>query len=512
MPRIFQGPRALLLLFILVLAALRLAVIGGVPISPDEAYYWAWSRHLAVCYYDQPGMVAWVDRLFALPFAHATVFTLRLGAVALSALSTWIFYRTYRDYSSDEMEAALFAMVFSILPFTWLTGIIMIHDTAFLPWLALAYWALVRLARHDGRPRDWLFLALALTGAMYAKFSAVMIGWGLGLYMLWSPRGRRWWRTWPPYAAGALAAVLYLPVAAWNAHHGWVSVQAVHELTERTGITAADRLGWVAGYLGSQIGMFSPLLGLAVFAALFKGVRDAWRRPADDLVVLPVCLALPVFLYFLQQSFRSPVFGNWPGVAYIPAGMLAMREAARVVRGGGVSDAGRNFTRRFIIAGIALELVLIFLFTVHLRTRAFRPALAELENAFGLERRIDWRLDADFAGWDKLAALTEEERPRADFILTRRYQVAGVLEFMLPDRPFLECYNRGQRGNQWDLWSNLEREKGRTALYVDVKKMPPPVRERCGAVEPIYHPYVIGDQRRPVKTIYMYLCRDWKGP
>ena len=100
----------------------------------------------------------------------------------------------------------------------------------------------------------------------------------------------------------------------------------VGELTARTGITWSDRVGWVMEYVGSQVGIFSPLLGLAVFAALIKGVREAWKRPGDDRVVLPVCMALPVFLYFLQQSFKSPVFGNWPGVAYIPAGMLAMSE------------------------------------------------------------------------------------------------------------------------------------------------------------------------------------------
>ncbi|HUT53372.1 MAG TPA: glycosyltransferase family 39 protein [bacterium] len=512
MPRILQSPRTSLLFFILVLAVLRLAIIGGIPISPDEAYYFAWSRRLAVCYYDQPGMVAWVDWLFGLPWAHATVFTLRLAAVVLSALSTWVLYRAYRDYRDDEREAAVFAMVFSLLPFTWLTGIIMIHDTVFLPWLALTYWAIVRLAKHDGRPRDWLFLSLAITGAMYAKFSAVMIGWGLALYMLWSPRGRRWWKTWHPYAAGALTGALYLPVVIWNARHGWISLRAVQELTTRTHITPADRLGWVIEYMGSQIGIFSGLLGIVVFAALLKGVRDAWKRPADDRVVLPVCLALPVFLYFLQQSFKSPVFGNWPGVAYVPASMLAMSEVSRLFREGGAGAGKSNFTRRFIIAGLALDLALIFLFTVQLRTRAFRPALAGLEKALGLTERIDWRLDADFAGWDEMAALTEQERPRADFILTRRYQIAGVLEFMLPDQPEVECYNQGQRGNQWDLWPGLSRDTGRTALYVDIKRMPREVRARCGSVEPIHAPLVLGDPERPVKTIYMYLCRGWKGP
>ena len=28
-------------------------------LHPDEAYYWLWSKHLALSYYDHPGMVAY---------------------------------------------------------------------------------------------------------------------------------------------------------------------------------------------------------------------------------------------------------------------------------------------------------------------------------------------------------------------------------------------------------------------------------------------------------------------
>jgi 4-amino-4-deoxy-L-arabinose transferase-like glycosyltransferase len=503
-----QSPRTALVLFIIVLSALRLAVIGGIPITPDEAYYWTWSRHLAVCYYDQPGMVAWVDWLSALPWERVTVFSLRLPAALLSGLSAWALFLCYRDYRDDEREAAVFAMVFSLLPFSFLAGLIMIHDTAFLPWLALSFWALTRLTKNDGRPADWLFLALAITGAMYAKFSAVMIGWGLVLYMIWSPKGRRWWRTWRPYGAGALSGLLYLPVVVWNARHGWISVHAVGELTARTGITWSDRLGWVMEYVGSQVGIFSPLLGLAVFAALIKGVREAWKRPGDDRVVLPVCMALPVFLYFLQQSFKSPVFGNWPGVAYIPAGMLAMSEIFPLLKPESQGVGRARMVKWFILAGLVLNLTFLFLATIELRTFIFRPMLAKM----GAAAKLNERLNNDFGGWDEMAAVVEQERPRADFIMARRYQVASVLEFKLPDQPFVECYNQGQRGNQWDLWSGLAQKKGKNALYVDTRKMAPEARARCARVTPLHPPLVLKDGGQPVKKLYLYVCENWQGP
>lgn len=484
-------------------------VIGNIPLSPDEAYYWTWSRRLAVCYYDQPGMVAWVYWLFALPGAISTPFRARLAAVVISAVSTWIFYRAYREYRDDEEEALVFAVVFSVLPFTWIAGIILIHDTVLLPWIVLVYWVFIRLAKFDGRAGDWLLLSIALTGAMYAKFSAVMVVWGLFLYMLWSPKARKWWWTWPPYAAGVITTVLYLPVVWWNAQNDWISVHAVGELTKMDPLTILERLTYVAEYVVSQVGIFSPLLGIVVFGALIKGVREAVAEPGRDRVVLPVCLSLPVFVYFFGLSTRSHVYGNWPGIAYFPVCLLAMREVVRAWRAR--EDKGL-FGRRLVAVALVLNLMLVVTALLHLQFRIFRPAMEDIEERFDLHKRIDWRLDMDFEGWDTMVVLARGARPGMDFIMARRYQVASMLEFMMPDQPYVECYNKGQRGNQWDLWSRLDERRGQSALYVDIKPIPRLVRERFEEVEPVVQPMILGDPERPIKRLFLYRCRGWKGP
>jgi len=38
---------------------LKLIVSGLAPLHPDEAYYWLWSQHLSLGYYDHPPMVAY---------------------------------------------------------------------------------------------------------------------------------------------------------------------------------------------------------------------------------------------------------------------------------------------------------------------------------------------------------------------------------------------------------------------------------------------------------------------
>ncbi len=503
-----KSPEKGLFVFVAILSVYRLATIGTFSITPDEAYYWTWSRRLAVCYYDQPGMVAWVDWLFALPWARTTAFTLRMGAVVLSGLSVYLLYRLYLEYRREKWEAALFAMIFSVLPFSWLAGIVMIHDTALLPWLVASYWMIFRLARRDGRASDWFLLAVCLAGAMYAKLSAVMLSWGLILYMLYSPKGRRWWRTWPPYAAGALAVVLYLPVLWWNHENDWVLLSAVGELTDMKELAFLDRLRYFSEYVFGQIGMFAGLFGVIVFGALIKGLIRSLRAPADDETVLPVCLALPIFLYFMQLSFRSHVYGNWPSIGSVPVAMLGMREAALAMR------EGRNkslFGSRSVVVGLAINFFVIVagMLVIHGVTR---PLFSAIEERFELKDRIDWRVDMDMRGWDAMVEVVENSREGEDFILARRYQVASMLEFLLPDQPFVECYNKGQRGNQWDLWSTLDERVGQDALFADTKLFPRRVREVFESYEPVVKPLVLGDPERPIKEIYVVECRNFKGP
>ena len=69
------------------LTALRLLVAATVPLSPDEAYYFVWSRALAAGYLDHPPMVAlWIRAGTALIGPGA----LGIRPVSSSIASTWV--------------------------------------------------------------------------------------------------------------------------------------------------------------------------------------------------------------------------------------------------------------------------------------------------------------------------------------------------------------------------------------------------------------------------------------
>src|ERR1700761_7784411 len=64
--------------------AIKTALLPFVPITPDEAYYFAWARHPALSYLDHPPFVAWLMTL-ALPFWKSSL-GIRLPGVLFNHL------------------------------------------------------------------------------------------------------------------------------------------------------------------------------------------------------------------------------------------------------------------------------------------------------------------------------------------------------------------------------------------------------------------------------------------
>ena len=58
------------LVMVTVLTLLRLWLCGILELLPEETYYWTYSKHPALGYFDHPPMVAWVIGLGKIGRAH----------------------------------------------------------------------------------------------------------------------------------------------------------------------------------------------------------------------------------------------------------------------------------------------------------------------------------------------------------------------------------------------------------------------------------------------------------
>ncbi|MBW8270664.1 glycosyltransferase family 39 protein [Caldovatus aquaticus] len=398
-------------LLLLGATGLRLLLAALVPLAPDEAYYWVWSRHLQPGYLDHPPMVAlWIAAGTAL--LGETPLGVRLLGPLSVALGSVLLARAAAALFPDRPGCGPWAA--ALLNATLALGVgavVMTPDTPLLFFWTLALWALARLHR-DGDARWWLLVGLAAGAALASKYTAALLGLGILLWLLLSPPARRWFRAWQLWAGGVLALAAFAPVLAWNAAHGWASF-AKQGGRAGGGALALRHLGELV--LG-QIGLATPLVFLLCAAGAAAALRRAWpgARGGRDgggasAALLLAALVLPGALLFVWQSLGSRVQGNWPAILYPAAGIAA------------ACLLGPRWARLrvpAVVLGAALT-ALVYL----------QAAAAPLP----LPRRSDPTL-ARLGGWAEFAAAVEAARAAAgaEFVAAEEYGLASELAFRLP--------------------------------------------------------------------------------
>lgn len=434
---------AILLASLAALTLLRLVVAGIAPLAPDEAYYWVFSHALAPGYLDHPPMVAlWIRAGTAI--AGQGALGVRLLGPLAGALGSLLLFdaaerlwspappcagsgrrtcgRTGAAASGRQAGVAAFGRpaavgacgqqpgvtAAALLNATLLAGVgavIMTPDTPLLFFWTACLWALARLL-HRGRPAWWLAIGLFAGLALASKYTALLLWLGIGLWLLWVPAQRRWWRSPMLWAGALLGGLVFLPVVLWNAEHGWAS------LLRQGGRVAAwqpARAGQFLGELiGGQIGLATPLVFLLFVVGVGWAARRGWqhRDPAGALIA---ALTLPGATLFVQHALGDRVQGNWPAILYPAAAVAA---------------AGLDRSRWLRLRWPAVALGVAITLLVYVRATS-----AVLTLPPGIDP-----VAHQLAGWDGLAESVEAARraQAAGFVAADDYGVAAELARALP--------------------------------------------------------------------------------
>ena len=450
------------------LTGVRLVVAGFAPLSPDEAYYWVWSRALAPGYLDHPPMVAlWIG--FGTLLAGDTPLGVRLLGPLSAALGSVLLARAAADLLPGRGAGLAAAALLNATLLLGVGAVTMTPDTPLLLFWTAALWAMARLLR-TGRGAWWLAVGAACGLALASKYTAALLGAGIALWLL-HPSQRRWLATPWPWAGGALALALFAPVVAWNAGNGWASFA---KQGGRVGDWTPGRaLTFEAELLGGQVGLATPL----VFALCVAGCVAAARRLRDPAWALLAALTLPGAAVFAQHALGDRVQGNWPAVLY-PAACVA-------AAGLGAGWAGR-LRRPAVALGLALTALVYVQAT-------FAP--------LALPRRLDVTL-VRLAGWDALARDAAALRAPGDaFVAAESYGLASMLAFHRPGVPVLGAEERwagfnlppplagvaGQPGLL--VLSNRRREPPNPVYWVSATEIGQLVRGRGGVTAEEYSVY-----------------------
>ena len=296
--------------------ALRLVFQGVVDLLPEEAYYWNYAQHLDFGYLDHPPMVAWLIWLGTSLFGQ-TEFAVRMAAPLCWLTAAFFSFQLARNLYG-KTAAFIAVSLFAALPFFFAIGFLMMPDAPLTAAWAGSLYFLERSVLAD-RKTAWVGVGVCLGLGLLAKYSIALLGPAILVFFLLDERSRRWFASPWPYLAAAIAILLFSPVIAWNAAHGWVSF--AFQSTRRLGAPAEFSLHIL---VASILLLITPVGFAAALSMLIPsaGLRQAFRRKFGRVQLFIAVFALTPLSVFVAFSFFHQVKLNWTGplwLALLPA-------------------------------------------------------------------------------------------------------------------------------------------------------------------------------------------------
>jgi len=460
------------LVVLLVVTVLRVGFLAIFPydLSPDEAYYWDWSRHLSWGYYSKPPMVAWLIGLFNHLFGTSE-FSVRLPAAICSSIAlAGLFF--LGSLMFDTLTGFFASLVFFATIGSAVSSMIMTIDAPLLCFWSLSMavvWKAWQSSRAEpgGASLVWWTLAGMVAG-MGLLSKQTMAGFTLAviLFLVFNPRGWRLLFSPEPYLFLSVQIFLIFPVLEWNQRHNWITFRHTAHHFESGARALVPNFGTFFELLGSQLGIVTPLLFLltVVVSSCFAwmlGRRITRRRLGkglfDRTLFLLVTGLLPLAAVFLL-GFKQRINANWPAPFYLSLAVLLTAWAF------GKAACRSRLDRLRVLYQPAVILGLFLVATLYL--------LPFLLGAFNLEgSKIDPTVR--LRGWKQLGTeasriLDEFPSPEKTFVVARRRQTVSELAFYMSGRPRVYRWNGTKRNitTQYELWPGPEDKKGWDALII----------------------------------------------
>src|SRR5258708_1742087 len=397
-------------LIVLALVALRLVAAAFTPITFDEAYYWMWSKSLAGGYYDHPPMVAVVIRLGTL-IAGDTELGVRLVSILLALPMSWAMYEATWVLFGGRRVAATATILLNVTLMAAVGTMIVTPDA---PLLVASSFIVLCLAKvlETGRGAWWLAVGAAVGAALLSKYTAVLFGPAILIWLVSVPKLRRWLVSLWLYLGGLVALLIFSPVILWNADHHWVS------FIKQIGRARIEdfRPAFIGELIPTQIVFATPL----VFILGAMGLYALFTRKAGAMAarVLISATFWTIVAYFIWHSLHARVEANWFAPVY-PAFAIAAAVAANLTQWSAHQRRVVDFCLRWASpVGILMFALLI--------VQANTGALTGY--------RRDATVRSVGVGWRELAGEIEAVRARvgASCVLAPDYGTTGWLAFYLP--------------------------------------------------------------------------------
>jgi len=407
------------------------------PLHPDEAYYWLWSRHLALSYYDHPPLTAYLIRLFTL--FNTSEFTVRLAAVFCMGVATIYTYLLAKKIFNEKTAVYSVVMLVS-LPATNMGFTIVTPDAPLMMfWAVSMYYAYLALTENN--TAYYILAGISIGFLLLSKYTSILFLGTLFLFLMFKmPKKLLDLKAW---GAIAIAFLVFSPVIFWNYQHDWISFAFQYH----HGTTDAFRLRFDSffEFLGGQFLVF----GLLFFPLLLWGTlryrlfyRDLGQFYLFSFFLFPMA-------FFLYKSLFKKMHLNWGAIAVISGIMLCAYLIDHLK------------LKKIFAYGVAIS----FLMTLLIQF----PQMFFLPPKFNMLNRL--------YGPKKAVKQLQRYIKPGDALFADHLRRASMLSFYTKGNPrvFIPTQSRFSQFNLWDKGAPFSKMKGiyfsKIPKYEELKKI-----------------------------------------
>ncbi len=462
----------------------------------DEAYFWDWSRHPALSYYDMGPMVAWIIRFFTSIFSLSE-FSVHLGAPVFSAMTSIVVYILAMEVLKSTRLAFILILLFNITPISAVGGVIMTYYSPQVFFMSLTAFFLWRLIKEE-KGWWWYLIGMSLGLGLLSHHMFFFFSAEVGLFILLSKNNRRWLKQKEPYIALVIELIVASPIFIWNLMHNSVMFRhatGLMSISPKALITFID-------FVGGQAGVQTPFFFLAVtYGLCICAYRGIVRQ--DDKHLMLLCLSGPVIIFIAFLSFGGRTEANWPISGYITGGIAGVAVFSEIYNKG--AKAAKYVIRAAFVFTLALGGFALIVVSY--------PTF--LNTAFGIS--LPPRLDPAnrLYGWKQLGVEVSKvlkTMPEGSFVSSRDYGLNALLAFYVDGNPQVYEIPGGRRMSQYGFWNNTIPVLGKDSVFVDKRPIKNRIEDLFGRVELAKHLIIYQDYTGKIrKQLYIYKCFNFKG-
>ncbi|MGB1391668.1 MAG: glycosyltransferase family 39 protein [Flavobacteriaceae bacterium] len=466
----------------------RFILLPFMGLMPQDAYYYLYGQNLSLSYFDHPGMIGYLLRIFTEMFGQS-IYVVKLADFTITSLTIIYFYKLSSLFLSKHRTNRSIVLLVSTL----FISILSFNSTPDVP--LLLFWTLSILFLHRAIFEDkkwyWILAGIAMGIAFNSKYTALLLQIGILGFVIFSTKYRKLLMSPWLWLSLLISIAVTFPVWLWNYQNEFASF--AFQSSERTSSIGKFEIKplLLLGAIGHQLFLLLPILFCVFVVFSFKHIKKVlvkFKLPSEKTLFL-LAFFIPTFIGFFLISPVYWVKLNWMMPSYITGTIIA----------------GMYITKKLIKAQLMIAII-------------FHVAVASQV----LFYFIPIKSDDTWVGWRALGEKVEEiskNDPEAFIFSMDGYKTSAQLRFFTSKTVFAQNVIQ-EPALQFDyLEDDMEDYRGRNAFYIDSDKRNKN-KEKLGKlpvkIKPYFksyielNPIIVNEGTSKERKFWVFYCKNYQ--